>query len=70
MPEKMHIDFTWTTASVCKTSYKLCVLKHGTPNLVTSNEKLKSRQTVSQVHCGLACGATLCTLRSGPTSKQ
>ena len=25
--------------SVCKISYRLCVLKHGTPHLVTSNEK-------------------------------
>ena len=41
----------------------LCVLKHGTPHLVTSNEKLESLMEVGgfPVHCGLPCGATLCT---------
>ena len=59
----------WTSGSlsesVCKISYRLCVLNHGTPHLVTSNEKLESLMEANgfPVHCGFPCGATLCTLR-------
>ena len=62
----------WKTACVCKISYRFCVLKHRTPHLVTSNEELESSMEANgfPVHCARPCGATLCTLRSAPTSKQ
>ena len=72
MPEKMHIDskkrrMPWNTASVCKISCRLCVLKHGTPHLVTSGEDLESLMEANgfPVHCGRPCGATLCSFRGG-----
>ena len=53
----------WKTASVCKISYRFCVLKHGTTHLVTSNETLESLMEAKGF-------PVLYTLRSGPTSKQ
>ena len=52
--------------------YRLCVLKDGTPHLVTSNEQFEFLIEANgfPVHCGLPCGATLCTLCSRPTLKQ
>ena len=59
MPEKCTL--TSKTSSVCKIFYTALCLKHGTPHLVTSNEKLESLKVGGfPVHCGLPCGATLC----------